>query len=433
MSLLKRIQDVNKGGADKKYDAFGAVFEVSTAVESNGAVKLTGKLLNESNPKVKAGEEIVVTFRGESASKSLTNFVKGNGKKSLAAPDAAKGTFLTLEGCFFSDEMEDGKRVLSSRWLNTLASSNDTDHDNRSFIENILVTAPRISFKNPAVQPGEPERITLPVNARTVTARVKTDHGTFEKEFPVTWAVQKLEALGPNDKPQVHIDTVEPSNARNVRSRQDLEEVLAEQLGRGTKALALLRVTDGEDVLTRAVYVGFKRDGDEYVPDTEKTLEDLFKNNIFKGIPNDDLFAGLVNGDVRVESIPGYRMNYAGDPTQDNNAAFKLISEVKAGRTQRYEMIFGEQANLFSKVILPGIARTDTISGFSPFNILADEPGTYLANQFSTPLVRPGAEPQPPKLPAEEAQEPAPDFASLESEFDTALKGEEEAPAGPRP
>ena len=86
MSLLKRIQDVNKGGADKKYDAFGAVFEVSTAVESNGAVKLTGKLLNESNPKVKAGEEIVVTFRGESASKSLTNFVKGNGKKSLAAP-----------------------------------------------------------------------------------------------------------------------------------------------------------------------------------------------------------------------------------------------------------------------------------------------------------------------------------------------------------
>ncbi|MCA4131067.1 hypothetical protein LDY98_34165, partial [Pseudomonas aeruginosa] len=187
------------------------------------------------------------------------------------------------------------------------------------------------------------------------------------------------------------------------------------------------------DVLTRAVYVGFKRDGDEYVPDTEKTLEDLFKNNIFKGIPNDDLFAGLANGDVRVESIPGYRMNYAGDPTQDNNAAFKLISEVKAGRTQRYEMIFGEQANLFSKVILPGIARTDTISGFSPFNILADEPGTYLANQFSTPLVRPGAEPQPPKLPAEEAQEPAPDFASLESEFDTALKGEEEAPAGPRP
>ncbi|MCC0322852.1 hypothetical protein [Pseudomonas aeruginosa] len=177
MSLLKRIQDVNKGGADKKYDAFGAVFEVSTAVESNGAVKLTGKLLNESNPKVKAGEEIVVTFRGESASKSLTNFVKGNGKKSLAAPDAAKGTFLTLEGCFFSDEMEDGKRVLSSRWLNTLASSNDTDHDNRSFIENILATAPRISFKNPAVQPGEPERITLPVNARTVTARVKTDHG----------------------------------------------------------------------------------------------------------------------------------------------------------------------------------------------------------------------------------------------------------------
>ena len=50
MSLLKRIQDVNKGGADKKYDAFGAVFEVSTAVESNGAVKLTGEAAEREQP-----------------------------------------------------------------------------------------------------------------------------------------------------------------------------------------------------------------------------------------------------------------------------------------------------------------------------------------------------------------------------------------------
>ncbi|NMX77597.1 hypothetical protein HBO23_32020 [Pseudomonas sp. WS 5532] len=434
MSLLKRIQDVNSGSTARKFDAFGSVFEVATATQVNGVVKLTGKLLNESNPKIIAGEEIVVNFRGDAAPKSVANFLKGNGKKSLDTPEASKGTFLTLEGCFFTEELENDKRVLSSRWLNTLASNNDSDHENRSFIENILATAPRISFKNPNILPGEPERITLAVNARTVDTRVKTDHGTFAKEFPAEWAVQKLAALGPNDKPTVHIDTIEPSEAKSISDREGLKATLTEQLGRGTKALAMLRVTDGDEILTRAVYVAFKKDGDDYVPDTEKTIDELFKNNIFKGIPNDDLFAALAEGEARIESVPGYRMNYSGDPTKDNNAAYKLISDVKEGKTQRYEMIFGEKANLFSKVILPGIARTDSISGFSPFNILADEPGTFQANEFRTPLINPNAAPQPPKLPAEEAPQAAPDFQSLESEFDSALKADgDDSPSGPRP
>ncbi|KAG0163011.1 hypothetical protein DFQ30_000887 [Apophysomyces sp. BC1015] len=215
------------------------------------------------------------------------------------------------------------------------------------------------------------------------------------------------------------------------RGWDGLDKALATQLSRGTKALALLRVSDGEDVLTRAVYVAFKKEGDEYVPDVQKTLEDLFKNNIFKGVPNNDLFTGLADGSITVESIPGYRMSYAGDPSLDDNAAFKLVADVKKGQNQRYEMIFGTDGNRFAKVILPGIARNDTIGGFSPFNILADEPGTYLANEFRTPLIQPNAQPVPLVLSAEAAG-PAPDSAAVEEQFESEMEHEAES-AGPRP
>lgn len=433
MALLKALQANNKGSAgEKKYNAFGVVFSVATAAEeADGSLKLTGKVLN-TNPHVGPDETVTVLFRGENASKSVTNFVKGNGKGALKTPDAAAGTFLTLEGCYPTDDMDGDNRILSARWLNTLASSRNNDHDNRSFIEDVLATAPRISFKNPDVKPGEPERITLPINAQTVTVKVKNEHGTFDKEFPAIWAIGKLATLPAGEKPAVTIDTIEPSAAVTVSDRSSLEDALRVQLGRGTKALAMLRVTDGEDVLTRAIYVAFKKDGDEYVPDVDKTLEDLFKNNVFKGVPNDDLFAGLADRSVKVEAIPGYRMTYAGDPTKDDNAAFKLVSDVKQGRTQRYEMIFGKDGNRFAKVILPGIARNDSIAGFSPFNILADEPGTYLANEFKTTLIQPNAQPAPPVLPTEPS-EPAPDFASLEDQFDHALEQSGDEPSGPRP
>lgn len=433
MSFLKKAQAAaaksKEAGGKKQNNTFGVVLSVLTAVEHEGALKLTGKVLNQTKA---LGEEetVTVVFRGDNAAKSITNFKKGGGKLDPKRPDASAGTFLTLEACYVAEEKDGDNRVINSRWLNTLASSSKNDQDNRSFIDNVMATAPRITFANPDVKPGEPERITLPVNAKTITGRVATEHGTFDKEFPRDWAITKLNALSASDKCQVHIDMIEPSSTVEILDRDGLEAALREQLSRGTKALSMLRVSDGEDVVTRAVYVPFKKDGDEYVPDVDKAIEDLFKNNIFKGIPNDDLFAGLASNGVKIEAIPGYRMNYAGDTTKDDNSAYKLVEDVKANRVQRYELMFGNEGNRFAKVILPGMARKESIDGFSPINILSDEAGTYLANEFSTSIITRDVQPQ---SVAVESSEPAPDFAALEHEFDAAMADEQGASAGPRP
>lgn len=435
MKSLRQMQEesAKKAEAGKKqpqYNTFGVVLSVKTAVEHEGGLKLTGTVLN-TNKALSENEEVTVVFRGDNAGKSITNFKKGGGKVDPKRPDASEGTFLTLEGCYLTDEKDGDRRVVSSRWLNTLASSAKKDQDNRSFIDNVLATAPRITFANPKVEAGEPERITLPVNAKTVTGRVKTDHGTFDKDFTREWALEKLKALPASEKCQVHIDMIEPNDAREIKDRAALEGALREMLARGTKALAMLRVTDGDDVVTRAVYVPFKKDGDDYVPDVDKALEDLFKNNIFKGVPNDDLLAGLASGSVKVEAIPGYRMMWAGDTTKDDNSAYKLVEDVKANRVQRYELMFGTEANRFAKVILPGMARKESIDGFSPINILADEAGTYLASEFSTKVIQRDVQPQ---SVAVKEGEPAPDFAALEHEFDAALAATEgQEASAPRP
>lgn len=435
MKSLRQMQEesAKKAEAGKKqpqYNTFGVVLSVKTAVEHDGGLKLTGTVLN-TNKALTENEEVTVVFRGDNAGKSITNFKKGGGKVDPKRPDASEGTFLTLEGCYLTDEKDGDHRVVSSRWLNTLASSAKKDQDNRSFIDNVLATAPRITFANPKVEAGEPERITLPVNAKTVTGRVKTDHGTFDKDFTREWALEKLKALPASEKCQVHIDMIEPNDAREIKDRAALEGALREMLARGTKALAMLRVTDGDDVVTRAVYVPFKKDGDDYVPDVDKALEDLFKNNIFKGVPNDDLLAGLASGSVKVEAIPGYRMMWAGDTTKDDNSAYKLVEDVKANRVQRYELMFGTEANRFAKVILPGMARKESIDGFSPINILADEAGTYLASEFSTKVIQRDVQPQ---SVAVKEGEPAPDFAALEHEFDAALAATEgQEASAPRP
>lgn len=437
MSLIKNLQAESAkkaagNGKKQQFNTFGVVLSVKTAVEHEGGVKLTGTVLN-GNKLFTENEDVAVVFRGDSAGKSATNFKKGGGKLDPKKPDASAGTFLTLEGCYLTDEKEGDLRVISSRWLNTLASSSKTDQENRSFIDNVLTTAPRITFNNVDVKSGEPERITLPVNAKTVVGRVKTDHGVFDKEFSRDWAIDKLKALPASEKPQVHIDMIETEDAREVTNREGLEAALRDQLARGTRALALLRVSDGEDVVTRAVYVPFKKDGDDYVPDVDKAIEDLFKNNIFKGIPNEDLFNGLQAGDVKVEAIPGYRLTWAGDTTKDDNSAFKLVEDVKENRAQRYELLYGTEGNRFAKVILPGMARKETIDGFSPINVLADEAGTYLSTEFSTPVI--SRDVQPHSVAVNDAA-PAPDFAALEQEFDQALAAtESDSPAAssPRP
>ncbi|MFM0265508.1 hypothetical protein [Paraburkholderia sediminicola] len=425
MSFLKKLQESKSTTSNRQYNTFGVIMSLQTAVKAHdGSLELVGTVLN-NNKQLNGQESVTVRFRGDNASRSVTNFEKGLGRTALSKPDAVQGAFLTIESCYVTEDMDGERRVLSGRWLNTLAAPGVEAHQNRSFIEGILASAPKISFKNPDVRPGEPERISLPVNADKFPARVKTEQGTFEKEFDAVWAVEKLNRLGKGDKPTVTIETIEPHEAVVVSDKGELERILTEQLGRGTSALSILRVTDGEDVFSRGVYVSFKKDGDAYVPDVEKTLENLFANNIFKGVPNNDLFAGLVEGSIKVEAVPGYRLSYAGDPTKDDNASYKRIDDVKKGRNIHYQQLFGKEAQGYASIILPGIARNDSISGFSPINILAGDPGVFRATQFPTANIQPAAEPLP-RVEPEEDDEPEPG-----KEFESEM--EDDGGSRPRP
>lgn len=368
---------------------FGLVLRVATAEDDNGTLKLTGTTLT-NNSRLPAGSEVVIGFRNDSGGKSLSNFIKGNGKQALKSPDATAGTFVTLEGCYLTGEKDGERSVISSRWVNTLAAAGDSDHANRSFVENVYATAPRLSFDVPNLQPGEPKRVTLPTNAQSVRARVLVDGKPVEREFSREWAIEKLGALAPKTKVAVTIDTLDPSDALVVESKQALDAALRDQLARGTKAMAMIRVFDGEDVLSRLIYVPFKKEGDVYLPDVDKAMEDLYAQNIIRRIPNETLFQAIEEGKLVAECVPGYRMTYAGDTTRDNNAAYKLVSDMKSGREAKHaEAIFGKDPNRFSKVILSGIARNESVDGFSPINVITDEPGTYAPAELVTACIRP--------------------------------------------
>jgi hypothetical protein len=119
------------------------------------------------------------------------------------------------------------------------------------------------------------------------------------------------------------------------------------------------------------------------------------------------VFAGLEAGTLKIESIPGYRLNYAGNPMQDDNAAFKLVQDLLNDKVTRYEMMFGKEANQYQNVLLPGIARDDSIAGFSPINVIADRPIRGAGNEIVTANLDPKALKVP--VPVEDlAEAPAP-------------------------
>jgi len=439
MSFLKKQQEAAKASSNnKRSNAFGLVLLVATAEDANGVLRLTGKPLSAGGD-VKVDETLTIDFRGDAAGKSVTNFIKGNGKTVLMEKTKGAGAIVSLEGCYVTDETDGQNRIVSARWLNTIASTEQLAFEKakadagekiatRSFIEGVYANAPRISFKNPKPQAGEPDNISFPVNATEFKARVKSDGGTFQKTFPAQFAIEKLKELPQDAKPQVTIDIVQASEAVRINNREELEAALKQQLSAGTKALSMLRVSDGDDVATRLVYGSFKKEGDSYVPDADKVVEELFKNNIFKGVGNEVLLGELKAGGLVVEVIPGYRMNYAGDPTKDDNAAYALLTSAKKGEGQRYGVMFGEDADNFAKVIIAGLARTNDISGFSPFNVIAGEQGLYQADGIPTAHIKPGAAP---KQTAEVPE--APDFAALDEELPQAEADAEHDAAGPRP
>lgn len=410
---LKELQQAAASNATKTSQTnttFGAVLRVATAEQVDGGLKLTGTTLTK-NSRLPADSEVTVLFRGD-GSKAVSNFIKGHDKKVLQAPDNAAGSYVMLESCYLTGKLDGDRQEVSSRWINTLAAVGDSDHANRSFVENVYATAPRLAFDNPSPEPGEPKRITLPTNAQSIRARVVVDGQPGDREFSREWAIEKLKQLPASAKVAVTIDTIDPQDARKVGSRAELEAALREQLGRGTKAISMIRVTDGEDVMSRLIYVPFKKEGGTYLPDVDKAMEELYERNIIKGIPNEALLQNIDEGKLTVEVLPGYRMTYAGDTTRDNNAAFKLVSDVKNGRAAaRSEVIFGSDQSRFAKVILGGIARNETVDGFSPTLVITDEPGNFAANEIETLHIRPRSaahEPAPAEEEPEEEEAAAP-------------------------
>lgn len=395
--------------------SFGAVLRVETAQEVNGALKLTGTVITD-NGQLPANSAVSVVFedlKGQprDGGKAVSNFVKGHDKKILQAPENAAGSFVILESCYLTGKSEGDRQELSSRWINTLAAAGDQDHANRSFVSNVYATAPRLGFKNPTQAEGEPATISLSANAKSVAGRVEVDGRKVTREFTREWAIEKLKQLPANAKVDVSIDTIAADQAVKVGSRAELDSHLREQLGRGTKAMALIRIADEETVMTRLVYVPFKTEGKVYKPDVDRAMAELFERNIMKGIPNAAFLDAIDAGKYVVEVVPGYRMRYAGDTTRDNNAAFKLVSDVKSGRAAaRNEVIFGSDAGNFAKVILGGIARNEEVDGFSPMLVISAEPGVVDASKIETPHIRPRAPAHDPAVagPADDAEEEVP-------------------------
>ncbi|MEJ7745227.1 MAG: hypothetical protein WKF61_00415 [Luteimonas sp.] len=392
LSQLRQAGALAPAHPPKQNNAFGVVLSIATAHEVDGNLVLTGTTETQ-NDQLPANSPVKVTFRGDSGGRAVSNFTKGNGKSSLATPEKAAGTIVTLESCYLTGEQDGDMPVLSARWLNTLAVAGKEDHGNRSFVENILATAPRLIFDNPTRQSGEPSSITLPVNAEKIRARADGDGGA--REFTREWAIGKLKDLPAHKKVQVVIDTIEPSESVKVASIEELKAALAVQLARGTKALSMIRVSDGSELATRLSYVPFKTeelDGKKiYLPDVDKAIDELFKYNIVKDVPNEALVEAMQDpgNQIVVEVIPGYRMTWAGDSTKDDNAAYKLINDIKEGKTARYQVLFGKEPTHYAKVILTGLCRNDSIDGFSPMNVMTEESGYRAPGEFGTPHVQP--------------------------------------------
>lgn len=438
MGLNQLKSDKSAKAGTKSYNTFGLVLEVQSVTEENGQLHLVGKAQN-ANRYVKHGDDIAVTFRGDSAGRSITNFDKANGKSWRKNAAATAGTIVTLESCYLTPDKEGDARVVSARWLNTLRNVYKEEHEDRAALEGVVATAPRIVFDNPNPGPNEPAKYTLPVVGDRAWGRVKTERGTFKRDFPAAGVIEKLKALPADAKVRVQIEVAEPKEAIKVGSQAELEAALRQQLARGTDAISLLRVTDADgssEVMTRAVYVGFKKEGDQYLPDVDEAVKSLFSNKIFSGVSDTKaLFGMLEQGELVMEAVPVYRLSFAGNANQDDNASFKLVSDIKQGKAQRYEMIFGNDGERYAAVILPGIVHNgvEGIAAFQPINLIGDEHGTFAVDEFPTANIGQPAAAKPAAVPLEDADPAqASKPSDIEHEFDAEMgqaAANEDAPA----
>lgn len=393
MGLLNTLQEQNKDRANAgggKANTFGMILSVATATSlEEGQLQLTG-VAKTSSSAVKEGEMVTVMFREAQAVQVHNTFKKNLG--ALTDPERAKGIQVSLEGCYVDQERSEGEvKVLNARWLNTVSNVRaNPDHQNRGALDNVYASSPRIIFKNPNKQPGEPDTITFPVVAESISARVKTDNGYGRQNFSRDWALAKLRALPQEQKPQVVMDHLDVESPTKVATLSEMKAALAKALSEGTNSLALMRIYDGDDVVVRSVFPMAKQDGrGEYVPDVDAALAEVFGGkDVFRNVPPAVLEAELAKGTLVAEVIPGYRLRYMGNPRARENSAANLLKDVLEDKVTQLQAIFGNRGDNYAKVIIPGMAHDGTkISGFAVMNVLAHEQGVFSTNDIPTAVI----------------------------------------------
>ncbi|MBL0436803.1 hypothetical protein JD543_04905 [Aeromonas caviae] len=455
MSVLKSmIQQNAKPAATTKngLDMVGISLMVEKAIIIPGAegdaLELVGTPTNSTSA-FKEGERLRVQFRPDLMQKAIDNLIKGTGQgakpmlaKLKSDETALAGSLVALEHCYpvkvegAKATDTDGNQLMMSRWLTTV-SSNFKMHDDRLMLDGVFASAPKIRFDNPkAGQPDEPKAITFAVNANAddkIWVQIPTANGAgnVSRTQTLDWVKERLQAAKQESKRiSVYLDTLSsnPQECAPISSEAELKTVLANQLAQGTTALSMLRLTDdtGAEVLTRKVSVIFKQVDGQYEPDTEQTIQTLLDRPIFKDLANEQVFAGLSSGVLKMEAIPGYRVSFSGNPLEDNNISNKTINQVLEGKTTNFNVTWGNNGENYSRVLLPGIARNDSISGFTATGFLQEEMGTYTAKTLPTPLI--GQVAPESQVTFEEEPEPLPPVSDHGQELE-----HEAEHSGPRP
>lgn len=414
MSVLQQMMQQNakpaaasKGG--HSMDMVGISLQIEKVILTGGdggdAMELVGTATNTTSA-FKEGERLRVQFRPDQMQKVIDNLLKGTGQSNKAMLAKMKSDEAALAGSLVALEHSypvkneglrtidtDGNTIMMARWLTTVSSNLKMGHDDRQMLDGVFASAPKIRFDNPrAGQPDEPKSITLPVNAGAddkiwVQIPSSSGVGNISRPQPLEWAKERLKE---STRISVYLDTLssDPNQCAPIKSLDGLKQALTDQLYQGTTALSMLRLTDetGADVLTRKVSVIFKQVDGQYQPDPEQTIDKLLERPMFKEVTNEQVFAGLESGVLKMEAIPGYRVSFSGNANSDNNISNKIVNQVLEGKTTNFNVVWGSNGENYSRVLLPGIARSDSISGFTPTGYLQEEMGTYTAKTLPTPL-----------------------------------------------
>ena len=378
------------GGAQRKTTAFGAILRVKSIEVAEGKpFALVATTMNKARG-IGEGVDVRVEFRdADKAERAKNNFHRGNGRSSLSSAEAAKDAVIYVESAYVQQPKEGEPAsdipVINASWLNTLAGADlpAAEAEQRSFISGVFSRAPRVQFENPFFTKEkageEPERISIPVNATSVSVKVQGPQGSVSRDMPLEWALERLRAA--TKSVSVRLETLEVEKAKQVRSEDEVKVALREALKEGTDSFAALRIIDVEsgEVAQRVLYPKRHTVDGKYSIDMDGTLGAAFEKPLFSGFDTKLLMAAVSDGSAVLEVIPGYTHSYGANALKDNNAAFKLVKDLKDGQSTRMELIFGKDPQAFASVLLPGIAKSESYDDFMATAVLADRNGDVYA------------------------------------------------------